>query len=172
MKGDFDMAGISEDYYNNMDTCREDKKEGESFFEQKLRYIRNYKKAALILIHSASQKYGRDLLKEQEVITNISDIMIAIYSSESLALRVKKMQETNAKSNIDLYKDMLAVNVFDAAGTVLKNAMDAVYSIDEGKAADKMYKAMKSLACVEGVNVKDSRRRIADLLIEENEYKF
>jgi len=172
MKGDFDMAGISEDYYNNMDTCREDKKEGESFFEQKLRYIRNYKKAALILIHSTSQKYGRDLLKEQEVITNISDIMIAIYSSESLALRVKKMQETNAKSNIDLYKDMLAVNVFDAAGTVLKNAMDAVYSIDEGEAADKMYKAMKSLACVEGVNVKDARRRIADFLIEENEYKF
>jgi alkylation response protein AidB-like acyl-CoA dehydrogenase len=172
MKGDFDMAGISEDYYNNMDTCREDKKEGESFFEQKLRYIRNYKKAALILIHSTSQKYGKDLLKEQEVITNISDIMIAIYSSESLALRVKKMQEINAKSNIDLYKDMLAVNVFDAAGTVLKNAMDAVYSIDEGESADKMYKAMKSLACVEGVNVKDARRRIADFLIEENEYKF
>lgn len=172
MKGDFDMAGISEALYNDMENCRESKVEGETFFEQKLRYIRNYKKAALIIMHAASQKFGKGLLKEQEVINNISDIMIAIYPSESLALRVKKIADTGAKPNVDLYKDMLAVNVFDAAGTVLKKAMDAVYSIEEGEAADKMYKAMKNLACVEGVNVKDARRRIADFLIEENEYKF
>lgn len=172
MKGDFDMAGPAENYYNNMETCREDKKEGESFYDQKLRYIRNYKKAALILIHTVSAKFGKDILKEQEVIINISDIMIQIYTSESLALRVKKIEETNAKSHIDLYKDMLAVNIFDAANIVNKNAMDAVYSMCEGEEANKMYKAMKSLSCVEGVNVKDARRRIADYLIEENEYKF
>ncbi len=172
MKGDFDMAGPAENYYNNMENCREDKKDGESFFDQKLRYIRNYKKAALVLIHAASAKYGKDILKEQEVINNISDIMIQIYSAESLALRVKKIEETNAKSNIDIYKDMLAVNVFDAAGIVSKKAVDAVYSMCEGEEANKMYKAMKNLTCVEGVNVKDARRRIADYLIEENEYKF
>ena len=120
--------------------------------------------------HAASAKYGKDILKEQEVINNISDIMIQIYSAESLALRVKKIEETNAKSNIDIYKDMLAVNVFDAAGIVSKKAVDAVYSMCEGEEANKMYKAMKNLTCVEGVNVKDARRRIADYLIES--YNF
>jgi hypothetical protein len=155
-----------------METCREDKKDGESFFDQKLRYIRNYKKAALILIHTVSAKFGKDILKEQEVINNISDIMIQIYASESLALRVKKIEETKAKSNLDLYKDILAVNVFDAAGIVLKKSVDALYSMCEGDEANRLYKAMKNLSCVEGVNVKDARRRIADFLIEENEYKF
>jgi alkylation response protein AidB-like acyl-CoA dehydrogenase len=172
MKGDFDMAGAAENFYKNMDTCREDKAEGESFFDQKLRYIRNYKKAALILIHAASEKFGKDLLREQEVINNISDVMIQIFATESLALRVKKLAESNLKSNIDIYKDMVAVKVFDAAAIISKNAMDAAYSTCEAAEADKMYKAIKSLTCVEGVNVKDARRRIADYLIEANEYKF
>jgi len=172
MKGDFDMAGPAENFYKNMDTCREDKVEGESFFDQKLRYIRNYKKVALILIHAASEKFGKDLLREQEVINNISNVMIQIFSAESLALRVKKLAESNKKSNIEIYKDMLAVNVFDAAGAIYKNAVDAAYSTCEASEADKMYKAIKSLTCVEGVNVKDARRRIADYLIEVNEYKF
>lgn len=172
MKGDFDMAGVAENYFNNMETCREDKKDGETFFDQKLRYIRNFKKAALILIHSASQKFGKDLLREQEVINNLSDIMIHIYSSESLALRIKKLADNNMKQNIEIYKSMLAVNVFDSAAVVGKKAMDAIYSIAEGDSADKMYKSIKNLVCVEGVNVKDARRLIADYLIEENEYKF
>ena len=172
MKGDFDMKGIAEELYKNMENCRENKVDGESFFEQKLRYIRNYKKVALILIHAVTEKFGKGMLQEQEVINNISDIMIAIYSSESLALRIKKIADTGAKSNIDLYKDMLSVNVFDAAGTVLKKAIDAVYSVEEGETANNMYKAIKNLACVEGVNVKEARRRIADYLIEENAYKF
>jgi len=172
MKGDFDMAGPAENFYKNMETCREDKVEGESFFDQKLRYIRNYKKVALILIHAASEKFGKDLLREQEVINNISNVMIQIFSAESLALRVKKLAESNKKSNIEIYKDMLAVNVFDAAGAIYKNAVDAAYSTCEASEADIMYKAIKSLTCVEGVNVKDARRRIADYLIEVNEYKF
>ncbi|MBN2778243.1 MAG: acyl-CoA dehydrogenase family protein [Bacteroidales bacterium] len=172
MKGDFDMAGVAEDYFNNMETCREDKKDGETFFDQKLRYIRNFKKAALILIHSASQKFGKDLLKEQEVINNLSDIMIHIYSSESLALRIKKLADNNMKQDVEIYKSMLAVNIFDSAAVVGKKAMDAIYSIAEGEEADKMYKSIKNLVCVEGVNVKDARRLIADYLIEENEYKF
>ncbi|HNQ69261.1 MAG TPA: acyl-CoA dehydrogenase family protein [Bacteroidales bacterium] len=172
MKGDFDMAGPAEQLFINMENCRENKVEGESFYEQKLRYLRNFKKAALILIHAVTEKYGKDMLKEQEVINNISNIMISIYSSESLALRVKKIDENKLKSNIDIYKDLMAVNIFDAAGIITKNAIDAVYSMSSGEEADKMYKAIKNLACVEGVNVKDARRRIADFLIEENEYKF
>ncbi len=172
MKGDFDMKGVAEDLYLKMDNCRENKIDGESFFDQKLRYIRNFKKAALILIHTVSEKFGKTMLHEQEVINNISDIMIQVYTAESLALRIKKLADNNLKQNLDIYKDMLAVFVFDAAAIVSKNAMDAVYSMEEGEMADKMYKAMKELACVEGVNVKDARRRVADYLLEENDYKF
>ncbi|MEJ5267019.1 MAG: acyl-CoA dehydrogenase family protein [Bacteroidales bacterium] len=172
MKGEFDMSTPAEEYYNNMENCRENSVEGESFVEKRLRYIRNFKKTALILIHAASQKFGRDLLKEQEVINNISDIMIQIYTAESLALRVSRILKENLKQNPEIYKDILAVNVFDAAGIIHKKAIDAAFSISEDEEAERIYKAIKSLTCVEGVNVKEARRRIADYLIEENEYKF
>ena len=172
MKGEFDMAGPAEEYYKNMESCREDKVAGEDFFAQRLRYISNFKKAILIMIHAVQEKYGKDMLREQEVINNISNMMMQVYTAESMALRIKKISETGLKSNVDLYKDMMAVNVFDAASVIGKNAMDAIYSMYEGDEADRMYKAMKNLCCVEGVNVKDARRRVADFLIEENEYKF
>ncbi len=172
MKGEFDMANPAKEYFENMDSCRLNKKDGETFFEQKLRYIENFKRATLILIHKVSEKYGKDMLKEQEIINNISDMMIQIYTTESLALRIKKIAETNAKSNIDLYKDILAVNLYEAAAIISKNAIDAVYSMTEGEESEKMYKAIKNLTCVEGVNTKDARRRIADYLIDENEYKL
>ncbi len=172
MKGEFDMSTPAEEYYNNMENCRENAVEGESFIEKRMRYIRNFKKTALILIHAASQKFGRDLMKEQEVINNISDIMIQIYSAESLALRFSRILNENLKQNSEIYKDILAVNVFDAAGIIYKKAIDAAFSIAEGEEANRIYKTIKSLTCVEGVNVKECRRRIADKLIEDNEYKF
>jgi len=172
MKGDFDLASVAETYYNDIQNCRSHGKDGESFFEKQLRYIRNFKKASLILIHAVQQKYGKDILKEQEVINNISNIMIQTYTAESLALRIKKISDNGLKQNQDIYKDMLAVYVYDAAAVVTKNAIDAVCSIEEGEKEVEMYKYIKKLVCVEGVNVKDARRRIADFLIEENEYKF
>lgn len=172
MKGEFDMAGPAEEYYKNMESCREDKVAGEDFFAQRLRYISNFKKAVLIMIHAVQEKYGKDMLREQEVINNISNMMMQVYTAESMALRIKKISDNALKSNVEIYKDMMAVNVYDAASVIGKNAMDAIYSMCEGDEANRMYKAIKNLCCVEGVNVKDARRRVADFLIEENEYKF
>lgn len=172
MKGDFDMAGPAKEFYENMENCRINKKGKENFFEQKLRYIENFKRAALILIHKVSDKYEKDMLKEQEIINNISDMMIQIYTAESLTLRVKKIAETNAKPNLDLYKDIVNVLVYEAAAVIFKNAKDAVFSMTEGEESEKMYKALKDLSCVEGVNTKDARRRIADFLIDKGEYKL
>ncbi len=172
MKGDFDMASVAENLYSDIENCREHGSENEDLFDKNIRYIRNFKKAALILIHSVSQKFGKAMLKEQEVINNISDIMIQIYTAESLALRIKKLSKNNLKQNIDIYKDMLSVNVYDAAAIVSKNSIDAVCSTEEGEIGVKMYKAIKKLLCVEGVNVKNARRRIADFLLEENQYQL
>jgi hypothetical protein len=112
------------------------------------------------------------MLREQEIINNISDMMIQIYTAESLTLRVKKIAETNAKPNLELYKDIVNVLVYEAAAVISKNAKDAVFSMTEGEESEKMYKALKDLSCVEGVNTKDARRRIADFLIDKGEYKL
>jgi hypothetical protein len=146
------------------------KKEGESFFEEKTRNIKNFKKAILICIHGASKCFGKGLINEQEVLNNIAEMMMETYVSESLALRVEKMSTLNG--NVSLYKDMLDVNVFDTASIIRKSGLEAIGSFSTPETCPSLIKAIENLARVECINVKDSRRRIADKLIEDNSYKF
>jgi len=171
MKGDFDLFGPAQELYENLENITDGKKEGEGYFEEKLRYVVNFKKVALVCIHAAQAQFGRKLGKEQEVMINIADIISELYIAESLALRVKKI-ELMKGDRAALYKDILDVFVFDAATIVRKNAIDLIYALPEDTDKCKLEGAINRLTTVAGVNVKDARRRIAAKLIEDNDYRF
>jgi hypothetical protein len=109
-------------------------------------------------------------VKEQEVMNNLSEMIMETYIAESLALRVEKLE--SMKGNAEIFRDMLDVYVYDTADLVRKSARDAVNSFAETEQSEKLNAAIEKLTQVEGVNVKEARRRIADRLIENNAYKF
>ena len=123
-------------------------------------------------MHGASKKFDKQLVQEQEVMNNISDIMAETYVAESLALRVQKVEGMKGEAATSLYRDILNVFVYDAASKIRKAALDAVYAFAEPQEAIVLVKAIETLTTVAGVNVKAARRRIADKLIEDNCYKF
>jgi alkylation response protein AidB-like acyl-CoA dehydrogenase len=170
MKGEFDLFGEAEKLYSGISIITDSKKAGESYFQEKTRYIKNFKKAILICIHGATKRFDKDLIKEQEVLNNIAEMIMETYVSESLALRVEKM--STLKGNVSLYKDMLDVNVSDTASIIRKSAFDAIGSFSTPENCPILIKAIENLSRVECVNVKDARRRIAYKLIEDNAYKF
>jgi hypothetical protein len=170
MKGEFDLYGEAEKLYSNLDKISDGKTSGESYFTEKTRYIKNFKKAALICIHGATKQFAKNLINEQEVLNNIAEIMMDTYVAESLALRIEKMETLKGTSPI--YRDMLDVNVYDTAGRVRKFATDCVNSFASPEDSDRLVTAIEHLTKVAGVNIKDARRRIADKLIEDNTYKF
>ncbi|MFN8240868.1 MAG: acyl-CoA dehydrogenase family protein [Bacteroidales bacterium] len=170
MKGDFPLFAEAEKMYNSASSLTDEKKAGESYFEEKARYIRNFKKAILLCIHGASKQYEKGLVNEQEVLNNIADMMIEAYIAESLLLRVQKRETLKGQSQV--YRDMLDVHVYDVAELVRKAGLDAVYSFASADVAPSLEKAISNLTAVAGVNVKEGRRRIAAKLIEDNEYKF
>jgi alkylation response protein AidB-like acyl-CoA dehydrogenase len=170
MKGEFDLFGEADKLYSGINDITDGKKDGESYFHEKNRYIRNFKKAILICIHGATKRFGKELINEQEVLNNIAEMMMETYLSESLALRVEKMSSMNG--NVSLYKDMLDVNLFDSASKVRKSSLEAISSFSTSDTCAALVKAIENLSRVECVNVKDARRRIADKLIADNVYKF
>lgn len=143
--------------------------EQDDFFTEKTGYVKNMKKVALLLLNKASESFGRKLVHEQEILNNISDIIMEIYIAESLALRVKKIE--NLKGDAGIYRDILDVYVYDAAQKIRKSAMDAANSMDD-EVDNDLLDIITGLSETAGVNVKAARRRIADRLIEENSYKF
>jgi alkylation response protein AidB-like acyl-CoA dehydrogenase len=170
MKGDFDLFGVAEKLYSGLNNITDNKKTGEDYFQEKIRYIKNFKKAILICIHGASKCFGKGLIDEQEVLNNIAEMMMETYVSESLLLRVEKMSAL--KGNVSLYKDMVDVNLFDTAGIIRKSAFEAIGSFSTLESCQSLTEAIENLSRVKCVNVKDARRRIADKLIEDNAYKF
>lgn len=170
MKGDFDLFGKAAALYENMDAITDDKTTDETYFQEKSRIIRNFKKAILIAIHGASAQYGKTLIQEQEVMNNISDMMIETYISESILLRVQKLESMNKEMSV--FNAILDVNIYDAAHKVRKAAFDAVHSFAVPELACKLKKIMDILTATGCVNIKDARRKIAEKLIEDNSYKF
>ena len=61
-----------------------------SLFAAEKKYVANFKKAVLMVAGSAAQKLMMELAKEQEVLMNIADMLIDVYTSESILLRAEK----------------------------------------------------------------------------------
>ncbi|MCX6248296.1 MAG: acyl-CoA dehydrogenase family protein [Bacteroidetes bacterium] len=170
MKGDFEIFGRAKDLYDTMDSITDGKIQAESYFEEKLRIIRNFKKAILIAIHGASTHFEKNLIQEQEVMNNISDMIMETYVSESVLLRVQKLESMNRDT--DVFKSILDVNIYDAGHKIRKASFDAVHSFAGKDLACKITKVLDILTATECVNIKDARRKIADKLIADNSYKF
>jgi alkylation response protein AidB-like acyl-CoA dehydrogenase len=172
MKGDFDLFGKAKALYGQLDSITDGKVAGEGYYEEKIRYAKNFKKAIQLLIHKASEQYDKQLINEQEVLNNLAVMMMQTYTAESSSLRVEKLESMKGAEAVNLYKDIIDVLVFDSAAKVRKSAVDAIYSMVSGVEAEKLENVINILTRVKGVNTKDARRRIADKLIEDNAYKF
>jgi alkylation response protein AidB-like acyl-CoA dehydrogenase len=172
MKGDFPLFDKAAGLYGKLDSITDGKVEGEGYYEEKIRYAKNFKKAIQLLIHKASELYGKQLVHEQEILNNISVMIMETYVAESAALRVQKMESMKGDDAVALYKDIIDVLIYDSAAKVRKAGLDAIHSMVESEEATKLTTAIETLTQVAGVNTKDARRKIADKLIEDNMYKF
>ena len=142
------------------------------YYAEKLHYIRNFKKAVLMIIGVAYRILKNKLVREQEIMMSISDMLMQLYAAESTMLRVQKLESKKGTDQVAIYKDILDVFVYDAAYRIRKHGMDAINSFVEGDEHCKILNAVNYYTTVAPVNVKLARRRIADKLIEDNKYNF
>lgn len=170
MKGDFDLFGEAEELFGNLDIISNGNAGDEDYFSEKHRYIRNFKKVILLCMHAAVKQFDKSLVHEQEVMNNIAEMMMETYLTESLALRIQKLEAS--RGSIGEYRDILDVNAFDTAGKIRKAALDAFYSIALPEVTSDLIDTVEILTNTKGINIKNARRRIAEKLIGDNQYNF
>jgi len=171
-KKEFDLFSEAENIVNKLDDLIGSDPGTQEYYSRKKFFVGNFKKLALILIHLVSEKFQRKLIFEQEILNSLADIIMNLYVAESTMLRVEKLGSNNGTGNIDLYKNILDVFVFDAAALMRKAAQDVLYSTEVPGETEDFMKAIDYFTTTDGVNTRDARRRIADKLIEDNAYKF
>lgn len=143
------------------------------YYAEKHHYVKNFKKAALLLLGEILEVFQRNLTNEQEILFNISDIIMQAYASESALLRLEKLEGIKGVEAVAIYRDIVDVFIYDAADIIQKCGKDAINSfVDEEEHRIKLIDHINYLAKVKPVNVKEARRRIANKLIEDNFYNF
>ncbi len=170
-KGKYDLFGPAEAVMSEIEKLQVTLDGTEDYYTEKKTYIKNFKKAVLMTIHSMTNTLKRKLAFEQETMMNVSDMMIQLYVAESTLLRVEKLESMKGADAIALQKEILDVVIYDAAAKINKSGKDAIYAFAEDN-IDKLVSALNHFTDVKGVNSKDARRKVAAHLIEENKYKF
>ena len=121
---------------------------------------------------SAAQKLMMELAKEQEILMNISDMIIETYVAESVLLRVEKLVKVKKDATITEQIDVMNVYLYDAADKLNKFGKDALNSFVEGDELRMMLMGLKRFTKQQPFNVKEARRRIAGHLIAEGKYCY
>ena len=121
---------------------------------------------------AAVQKFMQKLEKEQEIIMNISDMLIELYACESVLLRVEKLVNTRGADACGLQIDIAKTYISDAMEKINLSGKHAITAFNEGDVLRIMLMGLKRFTKYEAYNTVAARRRIADKLIEENAYCF
>jgi alkylation response protein AidB-like acyl-CoA dehydrogenase len=171
-KGEYNLFGPAEAILQSLKNLKDAKPADAGYYEQRQHYVKNFKKAVLMMIASVSKFFDRKLPFEQEVLNNISDMIMQVYAAESTFLRVQKLEGIKGGASIQVYRDILDVFLYEAAAIVLKAGMDAIHSFATGNDYEDLTHALSLFTRTQPVNIKEARRRIADKLIEDNRYAF
>ena len=147
----------------------------EGKYGQEKKALADFKKIVLMVAGAAAkmQMDGQLNLKtEQEILANIADLIIDTFLAESTLLRVEKLASIEKENSQEIYDAILQTFFADATARINKNATDALASFAEGDLLKIMLMGVKRFTKYPPINVKNSRRMIADSLIKANEYCF
>lgn len=172
LKGELNLLGPAQKVAAELMSIPDFGSTSEGLFAQEHKYISGFKKAILMTAGSAVQKLMQNLSKEQEVIMYLADMLIELYVSESLLLRVEKLVnmqgEQVAKEKIEIAR----VYLFDAAQRIHNAGRNALNAFAEGDERRMMLMGLKRFTKTEEYNTTAARRTIAAKLIEANKYCF
>ncbi|MGB8582420.1 MAG: acyl-CoA dehydrogenase family protein [Candidatus Sulfotelmatobacter sp.] len=130
--------------------------------DEEARLVGSAKKIALFTIGIAYQKYGSELEKQQEIVMNISDIVMEVFAMESSLLRSRKLAASGAGTNA---ADMCAVFLREAMDRVEVSARNVIGACSAGHAVRENMATLRGFANYDPLDAVALRRNIAGRLL-------
>jgi len=172
MKGRIDFMGAALAVQKELVSIPEFGEESDELLSAELKAIQNAKKAILIIAGAAVQKLMENLKDEQEIIMNITDMMIEVFACESAYLRTMKLSGLKSETELQPYINMTRVYISDAVERINLYGKHAITAFAEGDDLKMLMLGLKRFTKHELVNTTKLRREIAGKLIEADMYCF
>ena len=168
MKGEIDLMSPTKKVMNELLSIPDFSDAPDSIFDQLGALLEGFKKAILLTAGAAVQKLSQTLSKEQEVLMNVSDMIIWTYQAESALLRLGKM---NAKGmDVSIAEQIVQTYFYDSADHIAKAAKDALNSFMTGDELAMSLMGIRRFTKMKSFNAKEARQQIAQFVIEKGKY--
>jgi butyryl-CoA dehydrogenase len=123
--------------------------------------VANAKRVALFLLAIAFEKFGTAMDKQQEVVADISDVIMETFAMESVQLRSQKNS---------IGADICSVFLADAMGRIEMSARPVIAACSEGDALRMNMTILRRFTKFEPVDSIALRRRIAARVLDAGKY--
>jgi alkylation response protein AidB-like acyl-CoA dehydrogenase len=141
------------------------------FFADK-KAVSNAKKAILMAAGSAAKKFMMELESQQEILMNLADMAIDVFTMESALLRTEKRVSLKGMADSEMQILMMRTYLSDAMERINIAGKHALCGFAEGDELRMMMIGLKRFTKYEPFNTIAARQKIADVIIEANTYPF
>jgi alkylation response protein AidB-like acyl-CoA dehydrogenase len=140
---------------------------GSESADAELSLVHKAKRIALLTLGVAHQKYGAQLEQQQEIIMNLSDIIMEVFAMESSLLRTRKLAAAGSGVNA---ADGCAVYLRDAIARIELSSRTVLSACDQDDELRRNLSRLRQYASHEPVNAIALRRQIAGRLLSSERY--
>lgn len=144
--------------------------ESDELLGKEVQAIENLKKIFLLISGTAAQKYGEKLIKEQEILGRMADMVDEIFSAETAMLRAKKIAAAKGEDAAALVIKMTVCYVNELVPKFEAWAKEVVAAMEEGDTRRTLFSILRKLTRYEQENVFALKREIADAVFKVNKY--
>ena len=172
LKGELDLLTPAKAIASELVGIPELSEPDDTLFSYEKKQIINFKKSILLIAGAAVQKLATTLSKEQEIIMNISDMIIDIYLAESTVLRVEKLIGIKGEAGYEAQLNLMRLTVDSTGNNIWINGKEALNSFAEGDELKMLLIGLKRFTKQDPFNAKAARQIVAQKIIAENKYCF
>lgn len=173
LKGELDLMGPAMKIQGElMEIPDFGAEEDDTLFAAEKKAIVNAKKAVLMVAGAAAQKFMMEIEKQQEILMNLADMAIDIFAAESALLRTEKLIGKTGEEAAHLQVLISKTYLSDALERINLAGKHAVCAFSEGDELRMMMLGLKRFTKYDLFNTIAARQKIADFMIEKNEYPF
>jgi hypothetical protein len=130
-------------------------------------FVSNAKKIALLTLGVSHEKYGAQLEQQQEIVMNLSDIIMEVFAMESALLRTRKLASTAGGTNA---ADACSVYLRDAIARIELSSRTVLSACADGDELRQYLARVRAYADHDPVNAIALRRQIARRLLTSERY--
>lgn len=170
MKGKIDLMGPAMKIQEELMEIPDFEYEQDEFLYQEKKSVVQAKKAILMLAGAAAKKYMLELENKQEILMNLADMLIQVFTAESTVLRTGKLVNKSGVESHEREINMTKCYVNEVMEKTYLSGKHLLAELAEDDMLVMMHMGLKRFTKYPVLNTISLKKKIASVLIEKNTF--